>query len=365
MGGRILQLAHMQPTKFGGMERYILEIAAQSAERGFDTRVVYQGMPLSGEYVQRLRAIGADVTVADLSHGFFPALRTVRSVIAAARADVINAHFLPQSMMRIVCALGRAYGARRLVWMEHMGGAKQASLKFRLAYSGFDSVLGVSQAVCANLRSAGVAARRVHLHHMGLIDPPAFSEEIRRRVRSSLGIPDDATVFGTIGWDSEAKGMDVLLDAFDDLRKIRPDAHLVQLGIDSRLAALARRYAHVRQVHWLGIQDNAATYLSAVDVYVQPSRSEGLPLSIIEAMAMRRPVIATSVGGIGEAVVDGATGRLVPAENVAALCTAMLEASDPANSTRRTEWAEAGFRRYVDMFDGRRSVRRLIDNYYE
>ena len=354
----------MQPTKFGGMERYLLEIAGHSAQRGFATRIVYQGMPLSAEYVQRLQAIGADIAIADLSRGFFSALRTMHAVIAAARPEIINAHFLPQSMMRVVCALGRAYGARRLVWMEHMGGAKTASLKFRLAYAGFDSVLGVSKAVCANLCGAGIQADRVHLHHMGLIDPPAFDQQTRRQVRASLGIPDDATVFGTIGWDSEAKGMDILLEAFARLHDARPAAQLIQLGIDSRLAALAQRYAHVPQVHWLGIQDNAATYLSAVDVYVQPSRSEGLPLSIIEAMAMRRPVIATSVGGIGEAVVDAVTGRLVPAENVPALLAAMLEASDPSNAQRQAQLAEAGFQRYVDMFDGRRSVRRLIENYY-
>jgi glycosyltransferase involved in cell wall biosynthesis len=360
----ILHIAHMHSTKFGGLERYLLELARQSAERGFGTRILYQAMPTSAEYVQRLRAVGADIVVAELSKGFFSSLRAAHSVIAATRPDVIQTHFLPQRIMRILCALGRAYGARRLVSMEHMGRTLKASMRIKLAYSGFDCVLGVSQAVCANLRTAGVPAERLHVHHMGLIDPPVFSHEARQQIRSSLGIPDAATVFGTIGWESAAKGMDVLLEAFEALLRTRPDVHLIQLGIDREVSALAQRYSHLRQVHWPGILDNAAAYLSALDIYVQPSRSEGLPLSIIEAMATHRPVIATSAGGICEAVVDGITGCIVPPENVPALTAAMLDASNAANSVQLLDLAEAGFQRYVNMFDGRRSVRQLIENYY-
>ena len=79
------------------------------------------------------------------------------------------------------------------------------------------------------------------------------------------------------------------------------------------------------RVHLLGLRDDVEQVLNAADVFVHPSRSEGLPLAVLEAMGHRLPIVATGVGGIPEAIEDQHTGRLVQPEDPAALATAIAE----------------------------------------
>jgi glycosyltransferase involved in cell wall biosynthesis len=103
--------------------------------------------------------------------------------------------------------------------------------------------------------------------------------------------------------------------------------------------------------------------LNAADFYVQSSRfGEGLPLAIMEAMALRLPVIATMVAGNPEAVVDRRTGLLVPPGDPTLLAGAILDLAG-----RRSEWrglGEAGHARFRELFDGHRSVALLVDAFY-
>jgi glycosyltransferase involved in cell wall biosynthesis len=103
--------------------------------------------------------------------------------------------------------------------------------------------------------------------------------------------------------------------------------------------------------------------LTAADFYVQSSRfGEGLPLAIMEAMALRLPVIATMVAGNPEAVVDRRTGLLVPPGDPTLLAGAILDLAG-----RRSEWrglGEAGHARFRELFDGHRSVALLVDAFY-
>ena len=122
-------------------------------------------------------------------------------------------------------------------------------------------------------------------------------------------------------------------------------------------------------MHLLGLRDDIPSLLAAGDVFVQPSRSEGLPLAVLEAMAQQIPLVATDVGGVGEAVKDGETGYLVPSEDPAALAAAVgriLASPDrgaalaaAANACVREEFSvEHMLARYRDLY-GRNDRARL------
>lgn len=139
-----------------------------------------------------------------------------------------------------------------------------------------------------------------------------------------------------------------------------PVARIAIAGRGSQEEPL-RRLAHelglAERVHLLGLRDDVDTILTAADIFVQPSLSEGLPLAVLEAMAFGLPVVATRVGGVPEAVVDGDTGYLVPAGDPEALGTALarlIESPDRGRSMGAAgrERAEAGF-----------SVQRMTDTY--
>jgi L-malate glycosyltransferase len=361
----VLQLTGMLSTKYGGMERYLLEIARQCNEYGLKTVIQYEREPTSAEYRQDLANAGVKTVVVELQSSPAKASKLIAGLIWRTKPQIIQTHFVPGRLMSSIFMLGRAAGVRRFVSMVHNLGRSPSRLKHRLTYLGFEHVLGVSHAVAECLRDGGIPSSRVATHYMGLIGPPAFSIAERSRLRAELGLPADSIVFAVIAFHAFFKGNDVLLEAFSTVVDAHPSAHLLQLGIDPSTDPLCARFSACRNVHFLGIRDHASAYLNAVDVYVQPSRSaEGLPLSIMEAMAMHRPVVATAVSGNKEAVVHEVTGLIVPPGNASKLAQGMIEMGFKRTEVERTRIGAAGFERFQEMFDGRASVQTLIDRYY-
>jgi glycosyltransferase involved in cell wall biosynthesis len=117
-----------------------------------------------------------------------------------------------------------------------------------------------------------------------------------------------------------------------------------ELGLDDR-------------VRFLGRREDAADLLAACDVFVLPSRLEGLGVAALEAMAARRPVVASAVGGLAEAIVDGETGLLVPPDDVDALATALVRLVDDA--VLRDRLGSAGPQRIADAY----SAQQMVDAY--
>jgi glycosyltransferase involved in cell wall biosynthesis len=236
----------------------------------------------------------------------------------------------------------------------------------RHAYNRCDHVLAVSEAVHRDLVAAGVKQELVKTHYMGLIGDRVQSAAKRQAVRAELGIPAGAVVIGNIAFDAPFKGVDVLLAALQEVMKHRRDIYLLQVGVDPAVSPLQSAAVDLGigdSVRWVGIRDSGWQLLNAADFYVQSSRfGEGLPLAIMEAMALRLPVIATMVAGNPEAVVDRRTGMLVRPGDPALLAGAILDLA-----SRRSEWqglGEAGHARFRELFDGHRSVARLADAFY-
>jgi glycosyltransferase involved in cell wall biosynthesis len=107
-----------------------------------------------------------------------------------------------------------------------------------------------------------------------------------------------------------------------------PDAHVILVGDGPLRGELEQQAVDLGvsdRIHFVGRQEDIPSWLAAMDVFVLPSLFEGLPLSILEAMAAGLPVVATAVDGTPEAVEGGVTGRLVPAEDAGALAAALVD----------------------------------------
>lgn len=142
--------------------------------------------------------------------------------------------------------------------------------------------------------------------------------------------PPGAFVIGTVGRLERVKDQPNLVRAFIHLMQTVPDARdrlrLVIVGDGSLRTEIERLLdgAHVLDQVWLaGSRDEAPELLRSLDLFVLPSQAEGISNTILEAMACGLPVVATEVGGNAELVVEGETGRLVPAHNPAALAAAI------------------------------------------
>jgi glycosyltransferase involved in cell wall biosynthesis len=163
---------------------------------------------------------------------------------------------------------------------------------------------------------------------IALRDTPPEAET--RRLRERLGISPHEPVLGIVAHVLPHKGYDDLIQALALLQEKLPRAKCLIVGRAPRARYLrkllqrAERLSVRDRLIVVGFQEDVVPFLHAMDVFVLPSRTEGLPITILEAMAAGKPVVATAVGGIPEVVRDGETGLLAPPSDPGRLAEAVL-----------------------------------------
>jgi L-malate glycosyltransferase len=180
-----------------------------------------------------------------------------------------------------------------------------------------DRVVGVGEAVRqALLRNEGLPGGRVGVLYNG-IDLAAFSNHAAERldVRREIGIGPGDFVLIQVARLDPLKDHATALRTMEGVVRRRPDARLVLVGEGPErpaLEELVRQRGLAEHVRFLGLRRDIPRLLAAADLCLLTSVSEGIPLTLIEAMAAGLPVVATGVGGVGEVVADGETGLLAP-----------------------------------------------------
>jgi glycosyltransferase involved in cell wall biosynthesis len=362
----VLHLTGMISTKYGSMERYLLETVRQCSLEAYGSVLQYEALPASEEYLAALKSAGAEViAMPTITRSASNAVRLAR-LVARVRPQVIHSHFLEMHAILVAALAGHVVGTATTIAMVHNVRHLTRRSLARHAYNRCDHVLAVSDAVRSDLLNGDVLPEIVRTHYLGLIGVRVGASAGRDRLRDDLGIPRSAMVVANIAFDAAFKGVDVLLEAMQIVTAAQGDVYLIQVGIDpatSLLPRTAERLGIEPYVRWAGIRDAGWRLLQAADIYVQPSRfGEGLPLAIMEAMALGLPVVATHVAGNAEAVVDGITGVLVAPNDARALALGLLTAIQSPKCW--DAWGHAGRQRYQKLFDGQRSVETLLSTYY-
>ncbi|PWU21814.1 MAG: glycosyltransferase [Candidatus Rokuibacteriota bacterium] len=228
----------------------------------------------------------------------------------------------------------------------------------------------------AQRRAKRLTARAVH-RHVGVAERTSREVEalVGLRAGSVLtihnGVPDElrpgadrpreGLIVGAIGRFERQKGFDLLIRALTEIE----DASLVLVGEGSErpiLEDLAERFGVADLVLWRGWTDEARSYFAAFDVIAFPSRFEGFPLGVLEALLARSAVVATDVGGVSEIVHDGETGLLVRAEDPTGLAGAIRRLL--ADADLRHRLGEQGRQRVLQHFTAdhmTRGFERLYD----
>jgi len=188
------------------------------------------------------------------------------------------------------------------------------------------------------------------------------SVPLRLQVRRELGIDVNNTVLATIARLDPGKGHEYLLQTAVQILKTHPNVTFIIAGDGSergRLEKMAQELSISEHVIFTGFVDDIAHLLSAVDLLVHPSLAEGLSNSVMEAMAMAKPVVATHVGGMSELIVHGETGLMVPPSDTERLTEATLELLRDKN--RMSAMGAAGRKRVEARFNRDVQVKVLED----
>jgi len=228
-------------------------------------------------------------------------------------------------------------------------------------------VVVVSRAVSDEILALGVPSDRIHVIHDG-VDTRAIAAAIaqrdRRQVRSELGFHEDEVVGLTLASLHHRKGLDVLVDALIEVsRSSSRPIRWVMGGEGPEVLELTERVKRLPPSLRIDLpgQIDAVAHLAVADLFCLPSRKEGLGVALLEAMAAGLPVIASAVGGMTEAFVDGESGLHVPPGDSAALAAAISRLiEEPGLATRLASAAQA---RVKQLFDLQRMCQRTEECY--
>ncbi len=185
-------------------------------------------------------------------------------------------------------------------------------------------IIAVSQAVAGSLRQNGVDAEKIVVIPNGVAVAPFDAPFDAALFRNRLNVPLDAPLIVAVGRLSREKGFDVLLRALPQVQAEIPSARLILVGDGPEANRLKSLTKGNPSVLFAGHTAEAAPFLRMGDVAAIPSRQEGQGIVALEAMAARRPVVASRVGGLVETVIANETGRFVPPDDPPALAAALV-----------------------------------------
>jgi glycosyltransferase involved in cell wall biosynthesis len=241
----------------------------------------------------------------------------------------------------------------------------------RLTYAYLSRVLAVSTVIRANvIETTPVPPERVLVLHDAVdtrrFNPATVDPHVFRR---SLGISSDTTVVGCLGRFSPGKGHEELLHAAAVVRDNHPGVRFVIVGEASfgeeayatRVRNLAAHLHLDETVIFTGFRPDVPEVMAAFDIFAFPSHAEAFGMALIEAMAMQKPVVASSSDGVLDIVQQGVSGLLVPPKNPLALALAIARLIDTPDL--RTRLGQAARERVVGHFDQERQIDALESIY--
>ncbi|TXG78440.1 MAG: glycosyltransferase family 1 protein [Thermomicrobiales bacterium] len=312
---------------FGGVERHVLGMLQGLRAAGIEARLV---LFHDAELAAQARAQGdVPVILPGRNRSLFETAKRLARILAEHHVRLVHVHGYKAA---VFCAIARLWHRFAIVKTEHgmpepMAGGALSTLRDR-TYHRLDTfaMRKTNAAICYvsrdlwAFRQQDHAGLRTNVVSNGI--GPMRCSDFPRPPEYSSGCLNAAIV----GRLDRVKGHRFAIEALDGDRRLRT-IHLQVIGsgpTEAELRDLVRDRDMTSQVHFLGFRRNVYDYIAHCDVLLMPSLHEGLPYTLLEAMALGRPIVASSVGGLAEVLEHGKTALLVPAGDAPALASTLL-----------------------------------------
>lgn len=327
MTARIRILVLIKGLGIGGAEKLISEGARFWDRERFDYSVAYV-LPWKDQLVADLVAQGVEVDMIGGKRGMdfrFPG--RLRESISHRGVDLVHAHLPTMGIA------ARIFSQVPVVYTEHnvIGSYRRSTrLLNRITYGRNSGIISVSQAVADS--TSGWQGPNPTVIPNGV--SVSFPAEAVAGVRTELGIDDSVKLIVHVGNIRPGKGHEVLIDAVAKLSSERSDFVVASLGTEKHPGDLDRVQKRAAaaglsdRLRFMGRRPDAIAFIGAADVFVNPSEVEGLPIAVLEAMALATPIVATAAGGVPTIVRDHDTGILVDPGDAGALADGLKRILD-------------------------------------
>ncbi len=361
--------------KFGSLERFILELARQARSENLEMIFVFNSKPWSEEFLTALKdnEIAYYISNAMSPLAFY---QLFYKLTKKYQPIIVHSHFQPLLPSFYGWLLGYKYRWNKLHLMLTDSNTQQVTSKKQLKISSrvyrtminlfTNKFFCVSEAVLKQYFSVYPSQNhKLQVLYNGVRDIPFNKIE----ARANLGFDADTIYFGSIVFANKTKGVDILMQAFQIFTENNPylKVRLCLIGlapnadITIQVHQMISKYGLVDKVIDFGIINNVPEVLPAMDIYIQPSRTESLSYALIEAGLFEIPAIGVDVGGIPEVLLDGKTGFLFPVGDVNALADKMQVLVD--DKFLREKMGKASRVHKLETFDLQKNVSLLLSEY--
>lgn len=326
---KVLYLTGMYSTKYGGIER----INVSLLKNGINLSLVYYDYPASKEYTRDLISEGGNILVVkgNRFQRMFSILKTVRFE----KPDIIHYHF--GSMLLLVAPIVFVFFKIPQVYTIHCEIRKMNLIReklYKLAFRCLDLIICVSNGVKSKYVSAMANSTPCVVSYLGVDKVSVSNSKINIKKNKEI-------ILTSIGFDIFVKGFDILVEAIAEIAHQDgvPAFKVVIIGLSSQENERFIELVKFKQVEdffiSVGISNEVANYLAISDIYIQPSRTEAISLSIMEALSYGLPIIASNVGGIPEVCVNESNGLLFHCNDSTELAKSLLRLlKDPGLRSR-------------------------------
>jgi glycosyltransferase involved in cell wall biosynthesis len=328
-GGRVRVLEVMATGTNGGAQEHVHSLVTRLNPECYEVRVVSLS---HGSSVRRLQRAGIDVTVIDEPDDR-RAVRELADSVASFAPEIIHNHMYRAEVIgtRAALLLGEK-GCKRPAIISTVHSSRIRCVDDRQTIRQLtplmDRLIVVSRAIEEKVREEGRVGAPVSLIYNGVDLQRYNHQQPCCTLHDEYGIPEEAPIVGVVARLEAEKGHRTLIDAWPEVLAAVPNAWLLVVGEGSERDALEAEAASLglsERVVFTGRREDVPAVTAALDVAVLPSYREAQGLSVLEAMALSRPVVASNVGGIPEMIEDGLTGLLVPPNDCDALAAALIK----------------------------------------
>ena len=365
---KILQITGMHSTKFGGLERYFLEMAKVIHRRGDVLYIAYNIKPKSEDYKAELKKYNAEIIVSDFDgiSTFKMAVNLIR-IIKQIKPQIVHFHFGKAS--RNCFFIPKLMGCKIYKTIHSMVTFKPktkwlSEIRYKLMLKYYNNTLTVSNAIKESIiHIAGKNSDKILVRYIGTdIETGNNTNADNSKANKIINIC-------CIAFHNHIKGIDVLISALHILKTKHNynNFKLIEIGGDNdeykrQLEALVNKLGLNEEVTFYGLCNNVPQALIQMDIYVQPSRNEGIGLALMEASAQKLPLVGSNIGGIPEIIEDGVNGFLFPVEDIEKLAEILYNLCTDPNL--RKEVGERSYKSLKEKFDLKKNVEEQIQEFY-
>ena len=328
---RVVQL--MATGSSGGAQEHVFNLLTRVDRERYDVSICSL---TAGPATRRMERAGIPVCIIDEPDDA-AATEAVAAHLAAVRADVVHAHMYRAEVVATQAAWRLAATGRRrpfvvsTVHSSRVRSDEDRDLIRRLTPR-MDHLIAVSKAIVHKIEDEGRVGAPVSLIYNGVDLERYAAHDSCCMLHVEFDIPTAAPIVGVVARLEPEKGHPTLLEAWPAVLGAAPDARLLVVGegsqrelLEAQASSLGLLDGRSSSITFTGRRDDVPAVTAALDVAVLPSYREAQGLSILEAMALSRPVVASAVGGIPEMIDDGRTGLLVPPHDPGALAAAIVK----------------------------------------